>query len=210
MQARRRDQVAMEKQLRLAQTRRQFGVPAWPRIVGRIDSPRARPTSGQRRRDCLYTLPRQEARRSPYQHRALDRDRDPGSGAQVAQLVEHATENRSVGGSIPPLGTIAFEKLYFAIVCGSKVTRSGPLPGRRVTLPLCGAPRRHARALHGLQALRSISTKARAISAGLALPSRRYQTGDQLTAPSSMSLNRRGSTGLLRSRSSTRRANFAS
>ncbi len=30
---------------------------------------------------------------------------DP-DGAQVAQLVEHATENRSVGGSIPPLGTI--------------------------------------------------------------------------------------------------------
>ena len=27
------------------------------------------------------------------------------SDAQVAQLVEHATENRSVGGSIPPLGT---------------------------------------------------------------------------------------------------------
>ena len=27
--------------------------------------------------------------------------------AQVAQLVEHATENRSVGGSIPPLGTKA-------------------------------------------------------------------------------------------------------
>ena len=26
-------------------------------------------------------------------------------GAQVAQLVEHAIENRSVGGSIPPLGT---------------------------------------------------------------------------------------------------------
>jgi hypothetical protein len=29
------------------------------------------------------------------------------AGAQVAQLVEHATENRSVGGSIPPLGTIS-------------------------------------------------------------------------------------------------------
>jgi hypothetical protein len=28
--------------------------------------------------------------------------------AQVAQLVEHATENRSVGGSIPPLGTTPF------------------------------------------------------------------------------------------------------
>ena len=29
----------------------------------------------------------------------------PHGWAQVAQLVEHATENRSVGGSIPPLGT---------------------------------------------------------------------------------------------------------
>ncbi len=32
-------------------------------------------------------------------------------GAQVAQLVEHATENRSVGGSIPPLGTIKIKDL---------------------------------------------------------------------------------------------------
>ena len=30
-------------------------------------------------------------------------------GAQVAQLVEHATENRSVTGSIPVLGTIFLE-----------------------------------------------------------------------------------------------------
>ncbi len=29
-----------------------------------------------------------------------------GPGAQVAQLVEHVTENHGVGGSIPPLGTI--------------------------------------------------------------------------------------------------------
>ena len=29
-------------------------------------------------------------------------------GAQIAQLVEHATENRSVAGSIPALGTIFF------------------------------------------------------------------------------------------------------
>jgi hypothetical protein len=28
-------------------------------------------------------------------------------------LVEHATENRSVGGSIPPLGTIFFSSLLF-------------------------------------------------------------------------------------------------
>ena len=34
-------------------------------------------------------------------------------GAQVAQLVEHATENRSVGGSIPPLGT----KILFLLSC---------------------------------------------------------------------------------------------
>ena len=32
----------------------------------------------------------------------------PTGNAQVAQLVEHATENRSVGGSIPPLGTIRY------------------------------------------------------------------------------------------------------
>jgi hypothetical protein len=31
--------------------------------------------------------------------------------AQVAQLVEHATENRSVGGSIPPLGTSKIKNL---------------------------------------------------------------------------------------------------
>ena len=36
------------------------------------------------------------------------------AGAQVAQLVEHATENRSVGGSIPPLGTTFFiGSIYF-------------------------------------------------------------------------------------------------
>jgi hypothetical protein len=33
------------------------------------------------------------------------------AGAQVAQLVEHVTENHGVGGSIPPLGTIDFSHL---------------------------------------------------------------------------------------------------
>ena len=37
----------------------------------------------------------------------------PGN-AQVAQLVEHATENRSVGGSIPPLGTMLRLRLRMA------------------------------------------------------------------------------------------------
>jgi hypothetical protein len=34
--------------------------------------------------------------------------RFPSSG-EVAQLVEHTTENRSVDGSIPPLATINFQ-----------------------------------------------------------------------------------------------------
>ena len=29
---------------------------------------------------------------------------------QVAQLVEHATENRGVGGSIPPLATVGLAR----------------------------------------------------------------------------------------------------
>src|SRR5262249_6321115 len=37
---------------------------------------------------------------------ALSARRERGLGAQVAQLVEHVTENHGVGGSIPPLGTI--------------------------------------------------------------------------------------------------------
>ena len=45
---------------------------------------------------------------------------------QVAQLVEHATENRSVGGSIPSLATtISFGNLRIAIVDGKSVF--GPL-----------------------------------------------------------------------------------
>ena len=40
-----------------------------------------------------------------YNPRALLRPPSGGRGAQVAQLVEHCTENAGVGGSIPPLGT---------------------------------------------------------------------------------------------------------
>jgi hypothetical protein len=40
-----------------------------------------------------------------------------GNNAQVAQLVEHATENRSVGGSIPPLGTNDFNNLTISVRC---------------------------------------------------------------------------------------------
>ena len=47
------------------------------------------------------------AKRGLYNPRVLPRPaRSAGFGAQVAQLVEHVTENHGVGGSIPPLGTI--------------------------------------------------------------------------------------------------------
>jgi hypothetical protein len=42
------------------------------------------------------------------------RARPGGLGAQVAQLVEHCTENAGVGGSIPPLGTISFPTVSLA------------------------------------------------------------------------------------------------
>jgi hypothetical protein len=47
------------------------------------------------------------ARKPPVNASALD--------AQIAQLVEHATENRSVAGSIPALGTI-FQTEVFVVV----------------------------------------------------------------------------------------------
>src|SRR5262249_10587152 len=41
-------------------------------------------------------------------------------GAQVAQLVEHVTENHGVGGSIPPLGTKILNKTW------TELASSGP------------------------------------------------------------------------------------
>jgi hypothetical protein len=46
-----------------------------------------------------------------------------GFGAQVAQLVEHAIENRSVGGSIPPLGTTSRSQM-FAVVRNVRKNKS--------------------------------------------------------------------------------------
>jgi hypothetical protein len=53
--------------------------------------------------------------------------------AQVAQLVEHATENRSVGGSIPPLGTI--EKVHLFAVLLLEQIPSGKQPVSAVREP---------------------------------------------------------------------------
>ena len=45
---------------------------------------------------------------SLYNARSFQRPAIGGFGAQVAQLVEHVTENHGVGGSIPPLGTKSY------------------------------------------------------------------------------------------------------
>jgi hypothetical protein len=68
-----------------------------------------------------------------------------GPGAQVAQLVEHVTENHGVGGSIPPLGTTC-ETLTTTILrprslsqldCASMIVRAP----RRVRKIACAASR---------------------------------------------------------------------
>jgi hypothetical protein len=45
------------------------------------------------------------AQEALYNARASACPLEKRAGAQVAQLVEHVTENHGVGGSIPPLGT---------------------------------------------------------------------------------------------------------
>gem|GEM_PF-5997577 len=69
----------------------------------------------------------------------------PG-GAQVAQLVEHATENRSVGGSIPPLGTIP---LLPAFLLGAAIWRA--------PVAVCLPFQRKAKALSGEGAYPAVS-----------------------------------------------------
>ena len=60
-----------------------------------------------------------------------------GSVGQVAQLVEHRTENPGVGGSIPPLST-AFSILNIAEI---RLSVYGPMCGRAA---FCGGVFRHA------------------------------------------------------------------
>jgi hypothetical protein len=74
--------------------------------------------------------------------------------AQVAQLVEHATENRSVGGSIPPLGTklrrygdfISLRSIQLRVVITDKDfgscsrLNSGRLPNESADSAKSGAP----------------------------------------------------------------------
>jgi hypothetical protein len=57
----------------------------------------------------------------------------PTLKAQVAQLVEHAIENRSVGGSIPPLGTILLRAYALRRIAALKIQR------RRAVVEFCKA-----------------------------------------------------------------------
>ena len=68
-----------------------------------ISHARARMSTARRRALKLARNALDKPGPPPYKPPSAARKR---FGAQVAQLVEHATENRSVGGSIPPLGTI--------------------------------------------------------------------------------------------------------
>jgi hypothetical protein len=49
---------------------------------------------------------------SLYNAHASSPSQRPRARAQVAQLVEHVTENHGVGGSIPPLGTIEITRQF--------------------------------------------------------------------------------------------------
>jgi hypothetical protein len=56
-------------------------------------------------------------------------------GAQVAQLVEHVTENHGVGGSIPPLGTNQWNiSLIFQLVIKTAKSKSH-IQSHTLTLP---------------------------------------------------------------------------
>jgi hypothetical protein len=57
------------------------------------------------------TAPILDSPRSYPYNRPFRRALPGGLGAQVAQLVEHCTENAGVGGSIPPLGTKILQHL---------------------------------------------------------------------------------------------------
>ncbi len=109
--------------------------------------------------ECIgFRLPgtNQRMRRRPTRPGQLDRPRDMEyllsfPDAQVAQLVEHATENRSVGGSIPPLGTSQIKHLGRLFrkafpgprtLCGPAGGKGGhsayaPHPGGRFHLAAC-------------------------------------------------------------------------
>jgi hypothetical protein len=58
------------------------------------------------------------------------------SDAQVAQLVEHMTENHGVGGSIPPLGTITHPQPSSALLISAQIANLSGCSQPRRTRPM--------------------------------------------------------------------------
>jgi hypothetical protein len=73
-------------------------------MAARREALKASPKFGRPHAKVVRRLP--WTRRGANAYKPAIRCVSTAPAAQVAQLVEHATENRSVGGSIPPLGTI--------------------------------------------------------------------------------------------------------
>jgi hypothetical protein len=61
------------------------------------------------------------------------------TNAQVAQLVEHATENRSVGGSIPPLGTMLKSNIFLSNITPKRAAENPPPFARGLTADSFGS-----------------------------------------------------------------------
>jgi hypothetical protein len=74
-------------------------------IIQPLPNPAAPPASGRSGRRPASQPFWTASDRASIRPRASLAALRPRAGAQVAQLVEHVTENHGVGGSIPPLGT---------------------------------------------------------------------------------------------------------
>src|SRR5260370_2614078 len=92
-------------------------------VIQPLPNPAAPPASGRSGRQLalqpFWTVPDRPSIRPRAPLAALR----PRAGAQVAQLVEHVTENHGVGGSIPPLGTIG---LSFPVLCRPRPSAEAP------------------------------------------------------------------------------------
>src|SRR5712692_8579890 len=98
-----------------------------PLITGR---PRRRPFCRPNAAPCRSGKPFWTGRnRASIRRRSPLASGSPAAGAQVAQLVEHVTENHGVGGSIPPLGTIRNSSMILVTYCPISWNRIGGTSG---------------------------------------------------------------------------------
>jgi hypothetical protein len=94
---------------RCSHQERRLCMPRIQPVPGPCGAARPSRSYGRRRRHSFTTV-LDSIRPSLYKAPRSSRSLQPRARrAQVAQLVEHVTENHGVGGSIPPLGTTALE-----------------------------------------------------------------------------------------------------